>query len=125
MTRNLTPVATVHAAIAAYRAMDARHRVALNTYTDEDGDIPENAMPAYNEARFTYALEADEHLHAVMSELTDAFGLPTGQPVTVLGAWYRKFEVTQPPHPQSLTAPTTNGLAARPSCRAAHREKNS
>ncbi|WP_433860224.1 hypothetical protein [Streptomyces kronopolitis] len=94
MTTNLTPVAVVHAAIADYRAMDATHRVALNTYFDDDGEIPENELPAYDEDRFTYALEADEQLDAVMSALTEAFGLPTDQPVTVLGQWHRTFEVT-------------------------------
>ncbi|KIF05177.1 hypothetical protein PL81_14640 [Streptomyces sp. RSD-27] len=90
----MTPVAVVHSAIAAYRALDARHRVALNQHADEDGDVPEYALPAYDEDRFTYALEADEQLDAVMAELTDAFGLPTDQPVTVLGQWHRTFEVT-------------------------------
>ncbi|MER5482581.1 hypothetical protein ABT024_05105 [Streptomyces sp. NPDC002812] len=94
MTNNLTPVAVVHSAIAAYRALDARHRVALNEYADDDGDIPENDLPAYDADRFTYALEADEQLDAVMAELAAAFGLPTDQPVTVLGQWHRTFEVT-------------------------------
>ncbi|MFB6505552.1 hypothetical protein ACFC07_22325 [Streptomyces sp. NPDC056099] len=94
MSKTLNPVAVVHAAIADYRAMDAAHRVALNRHADDDGDIPESDLPAYDEDRFTYALEADEQLDAVMSALTDAFGLPTDRPVTVVGQWHRTFEVT-------------------------------
>lgn len=94
MTKNLTPVAVVHAAIANYRAMDAAHRVALTQYANDDGEVPEDELPAYDQDRVTYALEADEQLDTVMSALTEAFGLPTDQPVTVLGQWHRTFEVT-------------------------------
>ncbi|MFJ8301304.1 hypothetical protein ACIQ9R_36135 [Streptomyces sp. NPDC094447] len=94
MTKTLNPLAVVHTAIADYRAMNAAHLAALSEYADDDGDIPEAAMPAYDEDRFTYALEADEHLDDVMAALTEAFGLPDDRPVTVLGQWHTRYEVT-------------------------------
>ncbi|MGW7090016.1 hypothetical protein ACWGH2_41905 [Streptomyces sp. NPDC054871] len=94
MSKNLTPVAVVHAAIADFRAMDAAHRVALNRHADDDGEIPESDLSAYDEDRFTYALEADARFDAVMGALTEAFGLPHDRPVTVIGQWHRTFEVT-------------------------------
>ncbi|MFD0352953.1 hypothetical protein ACFVHW_04275 [Streptomyces sp. NPDC127110] len=94
MTHNLTPVAVVHAAITAYRAMDVRHRAVLDRHADDDGEVPEGAMPDYEDDRLICALEADGHLEALMEELTDAFGLPTDQPVPVLGSEHHIFEVT-------------------------------
>ncbi|RSS87002.1 hypothetical protein EF903_17985 [Streptomyces sp. WAC05292] len=94
MPKNLSPVAVVHNAIADYRAINAGHRAALSKYADDDGDIRDGQMADYDEDRFTYALEQNDTLESVMANLTEVFGLPTNQPITVLGAWHQRFEVT-------------------------------
>lgn len=94
MTQNLSPIAVVHTAIADYRAMDAAHSAALDKFVDDHGNVRDCDLSYYDEDRFTHALAADDQLERLIRALTEAFGLPTDRPVTVVGQWYRKFEVT-------------------------------
>ncbi len=93
MNATLSPVAAVHYAITTYRSMYARHFHGLNEHCDAEGVI-DGEHDEYDDKRYEFAVEADDLFDSVISLLTDAFGLPTDRPVSVLGANGATYSVT-------------------------------
>ncbi|MEU7146985.1 hypothetical protein AB0B15_02935 [Streptomyces sp. NPDC045456] len=80
----LSPIATVHRAIAEYRRWHTARVLDLCQHIDMEG-VREYEYPEYEEKCRSYADQADEMLDQLISRLTAAFGLPAGESVTVLG----------------------------------------
>ncbi|TLQ39286.1 hypothetical protein [Streptomyces marianii] len=87
------PRTTVHEILTEYRALAARHHVALKEFCDVDGVI-DGFLEDYEQREQSQALESAKHLKDFMERLTAAFGLPQDRTVTVLGANGTQHQVT-------------------------------
>ncbi|BCM65736.1 hypothetical protein EASAB2608_01070 [Streptomyces sp. EAS-AB2608] len=73
----------LRALLASCEELAARHRAELGQYLDTKGEVIEDKLYEYNDARITTAIEASDHLDAVRARLAGLLGPPAPSPFTL------------------------------------------
>ncbi|OYP14863.1 hypothetical protein CFC35_10400 [Streptomyces sp. FBKL.4005] len=71
--------------------MAARHRAVLDQYRDAEGEVIEEKLREYDDARITTAIEASDHLDTVRNRLAHLLGPPAPSPFTLTFAGQERY----------------------------------
>ncbi|WP_405591687.1 hypothetical protein [Streptomyces sp. NBC_01092] len=96
LTDHTRLIRELHGLLASCQDLAARHQEVLDRYRDAEGYVRDDAHADYDEARITTAIEASDHLDAVVAQLIRLIGPPPPQTFTLTFAGRERHDGERP-----------------------------